>query len=395
MTLQELMTNNSKDQIEALARAKGWKGDPARCSKLDLAHVALGTAPTDQPVETVPAAQPDAPIATEETVPVPAPSNVDAKNKNAVAQAIAAALASVKMGADVDEVRAIVHEELASIQPARIIVNAATSHAVKIEERTHPLFVKGLLLLQAKLNVLFVGPAGCGKSILLRHLAKGLGATKTCIVSGTAGASEAYLTGWRLPVEGGKWEFVCSEWLDAYRTDNSFCGLDELDGFDANMLMIAHEALANGHLFVPQATPNGNFKRGKGTVVAATANTYGNGADLIYAGRNQLDAATVDRFYVVEMGYDEGLEAAIAGRPYQPGAAWQAAAAPTAQELRAIGEWVAALREKVRVARLRRIVSTRMLQKAIAARLAGVPLIELKRDLLAGWTRDELSKVGE
>ena len=44
-------------------------------------------------------------------------------------------------------------------------------------------------------------------------------------------------------------------------------------------------------------------------------------------------------------------------------------------------------------ARLRRVVSTRTLQKAVAARQAGVPSEEVKRDLLAGWSRDELAKV--
>jgi hypothetical protein len=98
---------------------------------------------------------------------------------------------------------------------------------------------------------------------------------------------------------------------------------------------------------------------------------------------------------VIVMDYDAALEAAIAGLPYQPGAKWEAAAAPTAQELKDLGQWVLSLRAKVAAAKLRRVVSTRTLQKAIAARQAGIPADEVKRDLLAGWTRDELSKVGE
>jgi hypothetical protein len=46
--------------------------------------------------------------------------------------------------------------------------------------------------------------------------------------------------------------------------------------------------------------------------VCAAANTYGTGADALYVGRNQLDAATLDRFYVVEMDYDRKLEAKLA-----------------------------------------------------------------------------------
>ena len=40
----------------------------------------------------------------------------------------------------------------------------------------------------------------------------------------------------------------------------------------------------------------------------AAANTYGRGADRVYAGRNQLDGASLDRFVSVPVDYDTGLE---------------------------------------------------------------------------------------
>tara|TARA_R110000824_G_scaffold75947_7_gene192594 strand:- start:2107 stop:2532 length:426 start_codon:yes stop_codon:yes gene_type:complete len=43
------------------------------------------------------------------------------------------------------------------------------------------------------------------------------------------------------------------------------------------------------------------------------ANTYGQGANATYVGRNQLDAATLDRFAVVEYDYDERWEGRIVG----------------------------------------------------------------------------------
>ena len=45
----------------------------------------------------------------------------------------------------------------------------------------------------------------------------------------------------------------------------------------------------------------------------AAANTFGRGADRQYVGRNQLDAASLDRFIVVNMDYDNVLERALAG----------------------------------------------------------------------------------
>ena len=47
--------------------------------------------------------------------------------------------------------------------------------------------------------------------------------------------------------------------------------------------------------------------------VVAAANTFGTGADRQYVGRNQLDAASLDRFAFLEWGYDEALERSLAG----------------------------------------------------------------------------------
>jgi len=45
----------------------------------------------------------------------------------------------------------------------------------------------------------------------------------------------------------------------------------------------------------------------------AAANTYGTGATHEYVGRTKIDAATVDRFIMLDWQYDEILERAIAG----------------------------------------------------------------------------------
>lgn len=409
MTAAELVGNHSKRELEVMARAKGWRGDYARTSIEQLAQYTVERLPqagdpansgatypelVEHAAEVV-AAKVAAPVAAPRSAPR-SDTSADARNKHAIAQAIAAALDSVKMGADADEVRAIVREELGSIQPARIVIDTATSSAVKIEDRTHPVFEKVLRLAsRGDINVLLVGQAGCGKTTLAHHIAKALKRTFGALHC-TAGASEGQLIGYLLPIgDNGRFVYVATEFVRLYQEGSSVFLLDELDAADPNMLLVINSALSNGSLHVPQRYDAPHITRGQNCAIIAAANTFGHGADLVYAGRNQLDAATLDRFYVVEMNYDQGLEAAIAGRPYQPGSAWQAAAAPTAQELRELGEWVDTLRGKVAALKLRRIVSTRMLQKAIAARQAGIPTVEVKRDLLAGWTRDELSKVGE
>ena len=83
-----------------------------------------------------------------------------------------------------------------------------------------------------------------------------------------------------------------------------------------------------------------------------TANTYGNGADRMYVGRNQLDSATLDRFIVLDWYIDESLESAMA-RPYKKHKEW----------LRAIRR----LRDDVWRNQVRAVVSPRMTMRCLVA----------------------------
>ena len=111
----------------------------------------------------------------------------------------------------------------------------------------------------------------------------------------------------------------------------------------------------------------------------ATANTFGTGADPIYAGRNQLDGATLDRFVVIEMTYDAALEDDM-GK----------AAGFTNANMRAFF----ALREKVANAGLLRVISTRALRKTISNVQCGMPFDAALQDLTTGWSKDEKQRVG-
>lgn len=85
--------------------------------------------------------------------------------------------------------------------------------------------------------------------------------------------------------------------------------LDEVDAANAGVLTIINALLANGYCSFPDGVKqhNENFR------CICACNTYGRGADRQYVGRNQLDAATLDRFAVVDFDYDEDMERAIAG----------------------------------------------------------------------------------
>jgi len=257
--------------------------------------------------------------------------------------------------------------------PAEIIVKVAGAPAINLEGIAHPLFEKVLKLAAAKQNVLLVGPAGCGKTHLAAQVAKALGKAFSSN-SVSSGMSESALTGYLLPVgDAGRFEYVSVPFVDAYKNGGVHL-IDELDGGDANVFLTMNSALSNGSFSIPQRVGDHVIARHPEFVCIAAANTFGHGADMMYVGRNQLDAATLDRFYVVPMDYDRMYERSIA---------------PVA-----LCTWVWGIRDKARECRLRRVVSTRMLQRMAAGLAAGLSASEVRGDALAGWSKDDLAKVG-
>lgn len=99
----------------------------------------------------------------------------------------------------------------------------------------------------------------------------------------------------------------------------------------------------------------------------------------IAAGRAPLDSATLDRFVTVTVDYDQALERRIgeAGglSDYEMNDLWR-------------------LRQRVREANLRRVISTRAFQKAAALKQAGDTWKIVVSTLVEGWSRDEKNKVG-
>jgi cobaltochelatase CobS len=82
---------------------------------------------------------------------------------------------------------------------------------------------------------------------------------------------------------------------------------DEFDNGHPSTLATLNAALATsqgGSI----AFPDGMISRHDDFRFVASANTFGRGPDRVYVGRQQLDAATLDRFVVEEIHVDESLE---------------------------------------------------------------------------------------
>lgn len=141
-----------------------------------------------------------------------------------------------------------------------------------------------------------IGPAGSGKTTLAQQVAKALGLD---FYFTGAIASEYKLMGF-IDANG---RIVSTAFRRAYTQGGVFL-FDEMDASLPQALLAFNNALANDYCDFP----DGNFQRHPDFLVMAAANTYGHGADRVYVGRNQLDAASIDRFIFITMGYDEALE---------------------------------------------------------------------------------------
>lgn len=235
-------------------------------------------------------------------------------------------------------------------------------------------FERIVQLAAARLNIYLIGPAGCGKTFIASQVAKALDldfASQSC----SEGMSESALTGWLLPVNGSKFEYVSSEFVRIYENGGVFL-FDEIDAADPNVMVFMNQALANEGFYLPQRHKKPYVKKHPDFVAMAAANTFGNGADQMYVGRNQLDAATLDRFRVgtVVMDYDANVEDNLVN-----------------PELLA---WGRDIREKIKQNRLNRIMSTRILLDGTKMLEAGWTISDVATSYYADWSKDELMMMG-
>lgn len=214
--------------------------------------------------------------------------------------------------------------------------------------KTHRQFPALLAMAGAGVFPYLCGPSGSGKTTAAQQVAAALGLK---FYFNGAIETEYKLSGF----VDARGQVVSTPFRRAY-TEGGVYLFDEIDGSMPSAVLAFNAALAGGSADFPgESEPVPRHPRFVGM---AAANTWGMGATIEYVGRYKLDAASLDRFVMLEWDYDEDLERALA-----TDAAWCA----TVQRLRA----------EARRRGLKVIVSPR-------ATLAGCRLLR------AGLTRDEV-----
>lgn len=264
------------------------------------------------------------PTETESDDGAPVPMPIVTPGHMSAAEHLAAALAGLQQSAPVDgdTVREILRNEFAEQQDSlgqtiadiqRQITEAAAGIprrlVIEIGERMgempavrHYRAEKLLRIIAAKKRAYVVGPAGSGKTTVARQIAEALGlrfyyqgamSGSHCILGYMDSSGTYQTTPTREAVEHG-----------------GLLLIDEIDGSEPDAALCIHP-LDNGHMSFPDRPEPIAIHPDFRLIVAA--NTYGRGADRLYVGRTQLDAATLNRFVFFEFNYDETLERHIAG----------------------------------------------------------------------------------
>jgi cobaltochelatase CobS len=261
---------------------------------------------------------------------------------------------------DIEDLKALV----ASTQTITHQITINDGDPIQIKGRVHEVFHSVLDWVAMGEPAYIVGPAGSGKTSIAKQIAEALGTPFYCY--GAIGQAFEFLG-----YNDANGNYVETEFYKAFK-HGGLVLMDEMDASNPNALLSLNAALANDFA----SFPCGLVERHADFRIIASANTFGHGASAQYVGRNPMDAATLDRFAYIPMGYDEALERSIAGND-----AWV--------------DLVQAIRAQVEHHKMRFVVSPRASIKGAKALAAGMEWRSAMDALIfdKGWSDTDKTKV--
>lgn len=150
-------------------------------------------------------------------------------------------------------------------------------------------------------NIMLVGQAGSGKTSLCKDVADALELEYYPMSVGVQ-TTKSDLLGFI----NAKGEYITTPIRQAFENGGVLL-LDEFDATHAGVVTILNSLLANETCSFPDKIIKKNDK----FICIVACNTYGRGGSIDYIGRNKLDSATLDRFVVVNVDYDDRLESIL------------------------------------------------------------------------------------
>ena len=184
--------------------------------------------------------------------------------------------------------------------PQKVVISEADKPDIELKGLFHKEFDKILKVVKRNVPLMLVGPAGSGKNHTLEQVAEALGLD---FYFTNAVTQEYKITGF-IDANGTYQE---TQFYHAFK-DGGLFFLDEMDASVPEVLVLLNAAIANGYFDFP----TGRINAHEDFRIVSAANTVGRGASMEYTGRSQLDAATLDRFAIIDFGYDPQVEYALA-----------------------------------------------------------------------------------
>ena len=199
-------------------------------------------------------------------------------------------------------VRDFVKSEYGTIE--RKIITVVDGKRVPMEGIQHEKFEEVLKYVANNMPVFLTGPAGSGKNVLCKQIADALGLK---FYFTNAVTQEYKLTGFT----DAMGNFQETSFYKAFTQGGLFM-LDEMDASIPEVLVTLNAAIANKYCDFP--APIGYVEAHPDFRLIAAGNTFGTGASYEYVGRNQLDAASLNRFVAtIKIDYSEAIENNVAG----------------------------------------------------------------------------------
>lgn len=188
-------------------------------------------------------------------------------------------------------------EEFGVLPQRHEVVTPSGTH--EVQGVVHERFNDVLNLVNLDIPVFLTGQAGTGKNVICKQVAESLGLD---FYFTNAVTQEFQLKGF-IDANG---IFHETQFYKAFQQGGLFF-LDEMDGSIPETLIILNSAIANRYFDFPigKVEAHPNFR------IISAGNTCGTGADIEYTGRFQLDASSLDRFALIEVGYSPTIEKSV------------------------------------------------------------------------------------